>query len=189
MRKSEKNTGMNSLIHGGHSNTIKSLQERMSMLPLDDVKKMEFQSMLDQMQTTSWAFDFDRAIKSHLIESVQDTDKKLMGYMADLQNTQVRIAKMEKDVSFHNAVLQDLKQQWIDEADVDKKESIYRQIVDVEKTISGFERSVSGYIDLRNKIRKEIDKGKYQDKALKIKENESRGTSKTIDADWELLDL
>lgn len=181
--KGKDEKGLGPLQHGRRSAIIKGLQERLDMLPLKDVKKMEFETMLDQMQSTSWAFDFDSAIKMHLIESLQDTDKKLMSYMADLQNTQMRMAKMQKDMAFHQKVLEDLKEAYIEQEDLILKKGIYAEIQETEKSISAFERRIQEYIDLRNKIRKEIDKGKYQDKALKIKEQQSAGNS-ALDVDF-----
>lgn len=183
----DDNRGMNTLKHGSHSEIIKGLQKRLQMTPLDDVKKLEFDTMLEQMQSTSWAFDFDRAIKSHLIEGIQDTDKKLMSYMADLQNTQMRVAKTSKDMAFHQKVLEDLKLEYLNAEEGDKA-LVYEKIQEVEKTLSSFERSISTYIELRNKIRKEIDKGKYQDKSLKLKEESLAGTGAVpIDVDYEVL--
>lgn len=178
---------LNAIKHGKDSVVINSLQERLKLLPLDDVKKMEFETMLDQMQSIGWAFDFDKVIKSYLIDSMRDTDHRLMSYMADLQNTQMRIAKVSKDMAFHTKVLEDLKKRYLDAPDGEKS-AIYADIQESEKTIAVFEKRVQDYIDLRNKIRKEIDKGKYQSKALKLKEDSmAGGSAKPVDIDFEVL--
>jgi hypothetical protein len=187
-QKPMRNTGMPNLSNGSYSEVVKGLQERLDMLPLDKVNKMEFKTMLDGMKTTSWAFDFDRLIKLHLIESIQDTDRKLMTYLADLQNTQIRLAKVEKDVAFHNSVLIGLKEKYMEETDELEKKRIYTEIQEAEKSIALFETRIANYIELRNKIRKEIDKGQYQSKALKLKEEQMHSGGKMIDIDFEVLE-
>lgn len=187
MKKISKN-GVGLLKHGRHSDDVKSLQQRLDLLPMSKVDKMEFQSMLDSVSTSSFAFDLDKNIKLHLIESIKDTDKKLMSYMADLVHSQQRLAKVEKDVSFHSKVLSDLKVAYLEESDVDVKKDLYLQIQEGEKTVATFERRVAEYITLRNKIRAEIDKNDYNDKALKMKHEQSGG-SKAVDVDFSVMDV
>ncbi len=189
MNKKLKNTGMSSLIHGADSKTVKDLQERLKMLPLDDVRKIEFESMLAQMESTSWAFDFDRTIKAHLVANIKETDKKIMSYTADLWNSQLRLAKLQKDAAFHEKVLQDLKADYLDCNIPDEKRKIYIDIQECEKTLSSFENKVQSYIDLRNKIRKAIDSGQYKGKSLKLKEEALAGQgAKPVDVDFSVLD-
>jgi hypothetical protein len=184
------NRGQGMLQHGRHSEVIKKLQERLVGLPLDDVDRMKFETYIDYAKNKDFAFDIDMVLKSHLINSLRDTDKKLMSYEGDLAVTQGKIADAEADVMFHRGVLKQLKTDYVKEEDSIVKNYIYLRIIEAEKSIATFERLVQNYIELRNKIRKEIDKGKYQSKALQLKENEMAGNgakSVVMDVDFEML--
>lgn len=183
------NRAVSNLKHGRDSETVKDLQRRLDLLPLKATDKMELQRMIDALQTQNLAFDIDSVIKSHLVDALQSTDKKLVSYLADLGNTQLRIAESEKSVHFHKHVLDSLKEQWLNEPEVEAKQELYKQIQESEKTINMFERQVKDYLELRNKIRKEIDKGNYQEKQLKMKSEEMAGhNAKPVDIDFSVLE-
>jgi len=187
MVKKNDNRAVSALKHGRHSKTVKELQEKLDLLPLKAVEKLELQGMLDSLNARNLAFDIDTHIKHHLIEALQSTDKRLMSYMTDLGNTQLRMANLEQSLQFHTTVLQGLKERYLTCDDEDKPK-VYEQIQESEKTIAMYERQVKDYLELRNKIRKEIDKGKYQSKQLELKEDEMAGkNARPIDIDYEVL--
>ena len=174
MKKEHKETNMDRLVHGRDSKTIKALQEKLRMMPLKDVDKMRFERYLDHLEAKNFAFEIDSHIKMHLIEAIQSTDKKLMSYQADLANSQMKLADLEQKVQFHEKVRDDLQMQYLNEGDPTIKASIYERIQEAEKSIILFERSVKDYLELRNKIRKEIDKGKYIKKGHELKEQQMK---------------
>ena len=179
---------MHNLVHGGHSEVIKGLQDRMNASPMNAVQKMEFDSMLSEMTAKSIAFDLDKFIKQQLISQVQSTDKKLMSYYADMVTTQAKLADMEQGTAFHKKVLMDLKEKYLRDESLSTLEEIDKR----EKTIKDFDRQISNLLELRNKIRKEIDKGQYQAKSLELKEKE-QGKIKNItdvkNIDFEVLEF
>jgi len=166
MVKTKKTTrGICNIEHGRDSKVIQRLQERINASPLNEVQKMEFDSIVQEMIAKSIAFDLDALIKLQLKAQVQSTGEQLISYHADLTNTQGKLADMEQNVQFHRKVLMDLKAEYM----TSKDRSILEDIDAREKTIKDFERQQIVLLDLRNKIRKEIDKKKFQEKALELK--------------------
>ncbi len=203
MKKEEKNTGLCNLTTGSYSKTIKELQEKLTGLPLNEVEKIQFKSFLDYARTRDFAFEVDRLIKGQLINSVQDTDRKLMTYMADLAVSQEKMASMETEVQFHRNLLMQTKELLINHmqdkplaSDVDavkewngQRARYLGEIITHEDSIDKFDKRIQSYMKLRNDIRKEIDKNKYQAKSLDIREKEGKKDgSDAVEADFEVMD-
>ena len=189
-KKIEKdNRVKSSLITGQWSPTVEALQKKLAGLPMKDVDRMEFEKYIDYITVKNFAFDVDKLIKSHIVDSLKGTDRKLMSYMADLANTQHLLAEVDKEVTFHRMVILDLKQEYLDEQDVGEKAKIYLAIQEAEKSVDLYSRRIQKYIELRNKIRAEIDKGNYQKKAIELKEDESRARGdRALPVDFKVMD-
>ena len=163
------------LENGNSSEIIRLLQERINLAPLTAVEKLELSSMLSTIVARSIAFDVDSYVKKMLIDKLKDTDLHLMKYETDLMITQERLSELEKNIQFHKQVLADMKEQYM----LTKEPSLLGEIDKREEQIQKFNSQLTNMLDLRNKIRKEMDKKNYSEAAIKLKEKEL--APKTID--------
>lgn len=171
--------------NGLWSKKIDALQERICASPLKDVQKMELNSMVEEMVAKGIAYDLDSVIKMMLVERVKDSGLVLLKYEADLVDTQGRLADLERSVMFHKKVLSDAKASYINAIDPVEKDRLLELIDSRESTIKDFDKQYAILLDLRNKIRKETDKKKYQEKSLVIKEKEVGANVIDVEAiDW-----
>ena len=175
------------LVDGSHSETIKELQRRIDACPLQEVQKMQLTSMLEDMTAKSIAFDIDKFVKLNLIQSVTGYDTKVLSYQSDMIDTQRKIAERENDILFHKKVVTDLKQEYLDT----KNKELLKEIDERERAINELEKLYNNLLDLRNKMRKELDKKMYQERTLKLQEedHEKKMNEKTIEINTEALDL
>lgn len=156
--------------HGKDSRFIQDVMERINAAPMNEVQKFEFQNMLEETIARGVAFDVDSYIRQHLINSMKDFDAKILSYQSDLLATQNKVADMEKNIQFHKRVLFELKDEYIRETSPDRKKEILEDIDLREKAVADYEKQFQQLVKLRNEIRKEVDKNKYQEVALKQKE-------------------
>lgn len=168
--------GIKRLEHGKDSQIIKSLQKRIDASPMTEVEKLELKGMVSSILARSIAFDLDLYVKKILIDKLKETDIQVMKYETDLVVTQERLSDAERGVQFHKKVLSELKNKYLTASD-DEKSDILEQIDLREKQILDFNRQLSNLLDLRNKIRKEIDKKNFQETSIKLKEKEIGATT------------
>jgi hypothetical protein len=176
------------LIHGKQSNAIEFIQKRIGISPLNDVEKLEMENMLHETVARGIAFDIDSYAKQILINKLKDTDLQLLKYETDLMVTQERLSESERSMQFHKKVLSELKERYLT-ASEEERSSILEQIDLREKQIADFTRQLTAVLDLRNKIRKEIDKKDFQEASIKLKEEEmGKNTIDIKDVDFSALE-
>jgi len=176
------------ITHGRHSEIIEKLQERINISPMTDVEKLELNSMVSSILARGIAFDLDMYVKRVLTDKLKETDMQVLKYETDLMVTQERLSEAERSMQFHKKVLSDLKSSYLTCEPSDKKD-ILEQIDLREKQILDFNRHLSTLLDLRNKIRKEIDKKNFQESSIKLKEKEIGGTTINMsDIDFKILE-
>ena len=184
-KKKANNSHKKHLTTGRHSDTIKALQQRIQASPLDEVNKLELSTMLEEMTARSIAFDIDTFIKDQLIKTASNYDSRILSYQADMIDTQRKLADREKDMQFHKTVLLDLKKEYLETKDRD----LLQKIDDREKAIAESEKLYNNLLDLRNKMRKELDKKEYNERTLKIQEEDHESKVKTIEINSDSLKI
>lgn len=173
-------THARTLTNGQWSERVAEIQKRINACPLREVQKMELKSMLEDMTAKSLAFDIDVLIKSKIVDNIKDYDSRVLSYQADMIDTQRKLADQESSLAFHKKVLLDLKEQY-STASPEDKPFILEQIDAREDSIRKTESMYNTLLDLRTKMRKELDKAKYMDKSMQIQEEEhSAKMSKNI---------
>jgi hypothetical protein len=175
-----------SLTTGRDSKLIKELQSKLGTEPLKAVDQFTWNTYLDYMKARIEAYETDSYIKKLLIEKAKDIGGELISAEADLAGTQVKIAEYEKDMIFHIGVLQDMKEQYLATKDV----TILDEIDKREKQVQQYQRLVNDLLELRAKIRKDMQGTKLQEKALRLREKEveDKVKIKSIDVDFTVLD-
>jgi len=163
---------MTNFKNGQWSEQINAVMEKLDASPLTEVEKMEFQNMLHKIVAKSLALDVDSYVRKILLEKIKTEGKKLLDYESDLIVTQERIATLERDLEFHKKVLEDLKNEYLKTTDFEKQKELLEQIDQREKIIADQHRLYTQLIDIRNKIRKEIDRREYQEAQLQLQERE-----------------
>lgn len=171
-KRSTDRRGLCRLKTGEWSEKVKAIQQRLDILPLTDVQKMEFKNMLEEGTAKSLAFDMDRLFKEMIIESMDGTNSRVLSYQADMVDTQTKLAEREKDLQFHKKVLADLKEKYTQTEDTGTQIALLEQIDLREDQIRKIQTLYNQLLDLRNKMRKELDKKTYQEKSLKIQEED-----------------
>ena len=161
------------LEHGRDSKYVQYMMERLGQTDLlTEVEKMQLRSMASEMLAKSLAFDIDSYNRKILINRIKEMDMNLLDYEADLIATQGKLSEMEGNLHFHKKVLADLKQRYIDEPDPTLQKQILEQIDAREDQIAKYEKLMQQALEIRNKIRKEIDKKEYNQAQIKLKEEE-----------------
>lgn len=159
--------------HGRHSKFVKYIEERVgSVSMLSEVEKLELSSMAKDILARTIAVEVDSYRRSVLMEMIKDYDMSILDYEADLVTTQAKMAEQEKNIQFHKTVLASLKEKYMVERDEDKRRQLLLDIDEREAQIARFEKDLNVVLDLRNKIRKEIDKKQFNEKQIKLKEEE-----------------
>lgn len=174
--RKDANTGVGRITNGQKSVIIKNFYEKHNMSPLlDQVNRMKIESLTQQILMRTEAVAVDNYVNSIIKQQILDTDRTILDYQADLIATQGKIASMEADIAFHKKVLADLQEEYLNCGDSSKKQELLEDIDKREDMIQKFERLNRQTIELRNKIRAQVDKKDYNEKAIKLKEAESKG--------------
>lgn len=169
---------------GSHSKFIENIMKRYNLDALDEVEKMELECMFKQIVTRGIALDINSYTKQYLADRVKQDGSHIVSYEADLIYTESKVADMQQNVMFHESALKDLKSQYTATSDLIEKKDIYSQIQEIEKVLSTYRNQLHSLFDLRNKIRKEVDKKKLLD--LEVQEKQSK--SNIRDIDFEVLE-
>lgn len=186
--KKPDNTHSRHLTEGKWSDRVAEIQTRINACPLQEVQKMELRSLLEDMTAKSIAFDIDSMIKSRIVDNIKGYDSRILSYEADMLDTQRKIAEQEQSLIFHKNVLVDLKTRYLT-ADSIEKLNILEQIDLREDAIRKIENTYNTLLDLRTKIRKELDKNKYLGKSMAIQEEEHNAKMKSKIIDVKDIDL
>jgi len=156
------------LTHGRDSKNIQYLMERIGVAPLKEVEKMQLMGLVENTVARTIAFDLESYTRSVLKNKIKELDMDVLDYESDLVATQARLAEAEKEAQFHRMVLNELKAKYMEDNDP----GILEQIREEEKALGKFDRDIYNMLELRNKIRKEIDRKTFQEQQIKLKQEE-----------------
>lgn len=162
----------NKLSTGRHSEFIQNLKKRIDASAMDRVKKMELNSIIEEVTARSIALDTDSYINRMLVERIKALDPQIVHYETDLYSTQSKLSELESSIQFHKKVLTDLKNEYLDCTDLERQKQILEEIDKREDAIKKHQLMYQKYVETRNKIRKELDKKDYMDKSQELKEKE-----------------
>ena len=171
MKKSKKREKcINAVKHGHESVFLADIKRRLDLSAMDSVSKMELEGMFSDILARSIALDVDSYVNKLLIERVKSLNPKIIEYEMDLYSTQSKLSDLEREQQFHKKVIQDLKEQYLQAVDVEEQTRLLEEIDKREDAIKKHQNNFLKLIDLRNKIRKELDKKDYLKKSVELKE-------------------
>ena len=169
-KRKVRENNQNATKHGHKSKFLAEIKERLELSALDKVTKMELDNMFSEIVARSIALDVDSYVNRLLIERIKSLDPKIVEYEMDLYSTQAKLSDLEREQQFHRKVVLDLKEQYLSETDPNKRLQILDEIDKREDAIKKHQNNFLKLIDLRNKIRKELDKKDYLKKSVELKE-------------------
>lgn len=153
-----KDTSIRNMRNGNDSKTIDKYLKGLDLSCLNKVDQLEFKSLIEEIIARGIALDIDNYSRKYLVDKLKTFGSKVMHYENDLAYTQSKLADMQKSIQFHETALKDLKQRYLETQDLDVRKDLYTQIAEIEKILSSYRSQLNSLLDLRNKIRKEIDK-------------------------------
>ena len=155
--------------HGRHSEFLEDLKKRIDCSALNSVERMEFEGMMKNIVARSIALDVDSYTNEILINNLKELNPEIVNYETDLYRTQSKLADIEKDIIFHRKVISDLKEEYL----VTSDRNLLELIDEREKAIKEGLRLTNQMMELRNKIRKEVDKKDVQGRMAKLAEDKA----------------
>lgn len=175
---------------GKHSKNVAHLMDGLNLSALNEVDRKEFESMVEQIQVRTAALTVDNYTRKLLVDSLKTEGAALLRYESDLVSTQEKLSGIEKDMVFHKQVLQDLKKDYLNEHDSVLKKKLLESIDCRQEALQNYQRLFNQTLEIRNKIRKEIDRNATSEAALKLKEKELKSNNPMFDVkdvDFEVL--
>lgn len=178
----------NALINGKDSKPIQKFIKDMKLSALDAVSKANYNSFIEETITRRDAVIQDTFTTQYFAEMLKQFGPDVFSYEMDLTRTQTKMIENKAKIDFHRKALKDLMEQYENATDAEKP-VIYEQIEKCEKILTTFDSKELSVLELRNKIRKELDKKVFQEQALDLKNQEIGKKSTIQDIDFSVIDV
>ncbi|NCD07603.1 MAG: hypothetical protein EOL97_15955 [Spirochaetia bacterium] len=184
------NRVVSNLQTGRSSKTIQTAMKDLDISALRAMDRVQVQSLLDEIEGRARALEIDSYTQQYFSNILKKFGADVFSYEMDMVRINEKISKMRKDVQFHEQVIRELKEEYLNTVDKDKKQQIYEEIEKAERIISSYEIKENNILDLKNKIRKEVDKRNFQKEQLEMKDKEMniKGSLNNSDIDFTVLD-
>lgn len=171
MAKKRDGRCASALVDGSMSKPIQKIMKDLKLSAMDAVNKIDFKKTLNEVEARRDAMIKDSYTQKYFMEVLKNYGPDVLSYEGDLVKTQTKIIANQEKILFHKNALTDLQSRYIDAPNEEKSE-IYEQIERCEKVLNTLENNELKLLELRNKVRKELDKKDFQTKSLDLKEDE-----------------
>lgn len=188
MPKKKDGRTINALINGKDCKPIQTFIKEMKLSALDAVSKANYNSFIEETIARRDAVIQDAFTTQYFAEMLKQFGPDVFSYEMDLTRTQSKIVENREKIEFHRSALKDLKEQYLKATEAEKP-IIYEQIEKCEKILATFDSKELSLLELRNKIRKELDKKTFQEEALDLKNREVGNKSTIQDIDFSVIDV
>lgn len=158
------------IINGNGSIRVKEIKDALNLDMLKEVDKLQIEGMVDRIVARTAAVTVNGYTNQILGEAINQFGQKVMSYEADLITTQSKLADMQSDLQFYLEAIRNLKAKYQKEPNDD----LMQEILNIQNQINKQEGLVQSTLDLRNKIRKEVDRQNLVGKKLLMEEEINR---------------
>jgi len=180
---------VNTLKNGNSSKQVKKIVEDLNLSALNAVKNFDYRNIIDETVARRDAIIADSYTNMYFASTLKQFGPDILAYESDMIRTQRKIVENNEKIEFHKKALTDLKSRY-ETATNEEKVEIYDSIDKCEKILATFEKAEYSLLELRNKIRKELDKKNFQKDSLEYNKSKSdKPTNMINDIDYTVLDV
>ena len=171
---------------GRNSKHVQKLMKKLSLEPMKEVSKLEFDDFLEEMKTRAKAFDADCFIRKLIVDKTQSVGKRLFSEEVDLYIIQNELADANRGIEFYRKQLLEEQSRYPDSYG-DEKEKCLARIGELQKMLNEFDRKRQKWYELKQKIQYHIDKKSLTEKDLEIKQQGS-AVANAKNIDWSVFE-